>query len=49
MRELEDFVRCAKGGEKPAVSGKDAARALEVALWIGELLASGGGMMQVPR
>lgn len=46
-RELADFVRCARAGERAKVSGEDAARALEVALWIGELLEEGGGMKEV--
>lgn len=41
--ELSAFVECAREGRQPLVSGQEGARALELALEITKLIASGGG------
>jgi len=42
-RELQSFVECAALGRKPAVSGQEAADALDLALRITALIEAGGG------
>ena len=42
-RELQSFLECAATGRRPAVSGQEAADALDLALRITALIESGGG------
>ena len=43
LREIRSFVECAATGRRPAVTGQEAADALDLALRITALIERGGG------
>jgi len=48
-KELEAFIGCAIAGRQPAVSGREATAALELAIDITQLIESGGKPGSLPR